>query len=342
MEEKRIAMIEDFRSKLSVVLSENGYSDYVYEIVDNYRTFIDILINDGSIKNENDLDLYRVDSVKYFDGHAYASWCMHDLTLQKRFFVERDSEGRRNTLFHELTHSLMEKYFLHNQDMTNFNCFLLKIDSFLTEEQITDIRFKYTDIFFDKYFENNGNLAANVNQTLNEITTEYLSNILTLKSYGKTKREKRSFKSKIFVDNDYFVSDLTSYQEYEQVFFSFLRTINGFGKFESDLDLFNKWFEMLQKGTIWNQIVCTYQEKNNMELLFDFLISYNALRKAKESSMGIDVEYQGNKELLTHSIMELDKKLRINRNYDDEKIYDYVEFPPPPPIIIDTNKHSKR
>ena len=63
------------------------------------------------VLNEKELSLFEINEVKYFDGNAYASWLLHSLTLQKRFFVERTKEERRNVLFHELIHSLMEQLF---------------------------------------------------------------------------------------------------------------------------------------------------------------------------------------------------------------------------------------
>ena len=43
--------------------------------------------------------------------------------------------------------------------------------------------------------------------------------------------------------------------------------------------------------------------------------------------MGLDVVYQGDKETLTKKLIELDNKLKQNRNLDDEYIFDYVEYP---------------
>ena len=109
----------------------------------------------------------------------------------------------------------------------------------------------------------------------------------------------QTFSSKILTDNNGLLSDFSTYPEYEQIFLDFLRTINGFGQIDNNDELFNKWLVMLSNGSIWNQMICTYKNKDNLPLLFDFLISFGALRIAKEKAMGIGVEYLGDKEKLT-------------------------------------------
>ena len=111
MELKIEEMIIVAKNKISDALKQTEYSSYINEIVEDYAIFIRVCIENGLIKNESELELFRINDVKYFEGNAYASWIWHKLTLQKRFFVERTKEERRNVLFHELIHSLMEQLF---------------------------------------------------------------------------------------------------------------------------------------------------------------------------------------------------------------------------------------
>lgn len=328
MENKILEMIENAKNKISKALIETEYNYYTEEIAKDYGIFLTTAIEYGLVTNESELDLFKINNVRYFDGNAYASWGYHNLTIQKRFFVERNEEERRNVLFHELIHSLMENIFsFDNTYFRNFSRFLKSIDDLLTKDQIKNIRDKFPDMFQSKYYDKNYNAVSESFQTFNEVTTQYLTEILTANSYRKNRQQAKQFQSKIFLDNDYFVSDFSTYPEYEQIFLSFLRTINGFGNIQSNDELFCKWFMMLREGTVWNQIISTYKSKGNIELLFEFLITFAALRHAKESSMGLDVVYQSDKELLTRNLIELDCKLKKNRNFDDESVFDYVEYP---------------
>lgn len=308
-------MIETAKNKISDALAQTEYSSYINEIIEDYALFIKICIEKGLIKNEEDLDLFRIDNVKYFEGNAYASWLLHDLTLQKRFFVERTREERRNVLFHELIHSLMERLFSFD-NFKNFLNYIKRLDEYLTQEQFDIIKEKYIDIFSGKYYEKNSNVVCAAMQTFNEVTTQYLAELLTNYSYGNPKKVNSTFDSKIIIQNDHFKSFFVSYPEYEQLFINFLRTLNGFGSIEDNDELFYKWFDELKSGYIWDHIIGTYNNEQNQELLLEFLIGFAAVRKAKESSMGIDVEYLGDRNLLTKSLIDLDTTLiqSINRN----------------------------
>ena len=323
------SMMNNAKILLNDALKDTEYANYVDEILDHYKEFLKTGLDTGLIKTEDYLSLYVIKDIKYYNGTQYANWVNHSLTLQKRYFVERNNEERRNVLFHELIHSLMEKLFSYdNEKYTDFTNYVKNIDSLLTEEQITNIKNKYKDIFTDKYFENNSNIVCESFKTFNEVTTQYLAEVLTAHSYKKEIKEPDYFSSKIFNRDDYFISDFSTYPEYEQIFINFLRTLNGFGKIQDNNELLQKWFTMLSTGDIWNHIIGSYKEQDNTELLFEFLIGFAALRKAKENSMGIGVEYEGDKELLTNSLIELDKKLKKNINLQDEKKYDYEEYPP--------------
>ena len=337
-------MVNNFYEKLNQELQNTEYLNYIPQIVNDYRAFLVTAISNGLIRNLEGLKLFEVYEIKYFDGNAYASWNNHVLSLQKRFFVERTDEERRNVLFHELIHSLINKLLSHDNNnfgWENFIRFEQNINSLMTKEQIKMIRDKYSDIFTSPYYNRDEHMVMEVMQSFNEITTQYLAEILCFTSYRKNRPSPKHFSSKIFTDNHLFISDFCTYPEYEQIFLDFLRTINGFGNIENNDELFSKWFSMLQDGSIWNQIICTYKSKENMEILFDFLISFGALRLAKESSMGIGVEYGGNKEMLTKSIQELDEKLKKIRSYDSEVVFDYDEYPEIEREVIRIGKRNK-
>ena len=174
MELKIEEMIIVAKNKISDALKQTEYSSYINEIVEDYAIFIRVCIENGLIKNESELELFRINDVKYFEGNAYASWIWHKLTLQKRFFVERTKEERRNVLFHELIHSLMEQLFnFDNLYYKNFLNYIKRMDENLSSEQFDKIRKKYIDIFNGKYYEKNSNLVCEAMQTFNEVTTQY-------------------------------------------------------------------------------------------------------------------------------------------------------------------------
>ena len=319
-------MVSIARNKISEALNQTEYSSHINEIVEDYVLFIKICIEKGLIKNEKDLELFEINSVKYFDGNAYASWSHHNLTVQKRFFVERTSEERRNVLFHELIHSLMENLFNHNNlYYSNFLNYINRLD--LPQEQFDIQREKYIDIFNDKYYEKNSNLVCGAMQTFNEVTTQYLAELLTNYSYGKSKKLNSPFDSKIMTQNNHFKSFFITYPEYEQLFINFLRTLNGFGNIEDNDKLFYKWFDMLKSGYIWDHIIGTYNHEQNKELLLEFLAGFTAVRNAKESSMGINVQYLGDKKLLTENLIDLDISLIQNYNYNKNVTFPHECIP---------------
>ena len=81
MELKIEEMIIVAKNKISDALKQTEYSSYINEIVEDYAIFIRVCIENGLIKNESELELFRINDVKYFEGNAYASWIWHKLTL---------------------------------------------------------------------------------------------------------------------------------------------------------------------------------------------------------------------------------------------------------------------
>lgn len=321
-------MIIIAKNKISTALEQTEYSSYIGEIVEDYVVFIKICIGKGLISNVSELELFKIDDVKYFEGNAYASWISHKLTLQKRFFVERTKEERRNVLFHELIHSLMEKLFnFDNLYYKNFLNYIRRLDEVLSSEQFDKNREKYIDTFSGKYYEKNSNLVFDAMQTFNEVTTQYLAELLTNYSYGTEKKDNSVFESKIMIHNEHFKSFFVTYPEYEQLFLNFLRTLNGFGSIEDNDELFHKWFDGLRSGYIWDHIIGTYNNEQSKEILVDFLVGFGAVRKAKESSMGINVEYSGDKTLLTKNLIGLDCVLIQNINHNKDVRFTHESIP---------------
>ena len=65
-------MIEIAKNKISDALTSTEFSSYINEIIYDYVVFIKACIENGLIKSEEDLELFRIDDVKYFEGNSYA------------------------------------------------------------------------------------------------------------------------------------------------------------------------------------------------------------------------------------------------------------------------------
>lgn len=336
IESEIIRFRECAKDNLHKGLNNTIYSDKAESILSDYLEFLKIGIVFGLITLEN-INMYTIKEVVFNEkGNAYASWCLGTLTIQPRFFLERNREEQRNVLFHELIHSLMEGLIVINDYATNFSNFCAKIGDYLNQDEINFIFEKYKGIIeLSNYYINKpSNLACEVKNFINESTTQNLAEILTAKSLGKTREKYKKFDSKIFTDDIMLQSNFATYPEYQQVFNSFLRTINGLGTIENDEELFLEYFKMLQSGSIWQQIIGTYFEKNKIPDLFEFLMTLSVLKKAKESSMGIKVVYNGDKNKLTQLVNSMFIKMNQLRNIDEPQNYPFVEFPKPESIRI--------
>ena len=120
-----------------------------------------------------------------------------------------------------------------------------------------------------------------------------------------------------------------------------MRTLNGFGSIEDNDKLFCKWFDGLKSGYIWDHIIGTYNHEQNKELLLEFLAGFAAVRKAKESSMGIDAEYLGDRNLLTKNLVDLDTILIQNLNRNKSVKFPHENIPDLPTEHI-TIKFTKK
>lgn len=120
-----------------------------------------------------------------------------------------------------------------------------------------------------------------------------------------------------------------------------MRTLNGFGSIEDNDKLFCKWFDELKSGYIWDHIIGTYNHEQNKELLLEFLVGFAAVRKAKESSMGIDAEYLGDRNLLTKNLVDLDTILIQNLNRNKSVKFPHENIPDLPTEHI-TIKFTKK
>ena len=94
---------------------------------------------------------------------------------------------------------------------------------------------------------------------------------------------------------------------------------------------------MLEKGTIANHIIGTYQEKHLESELTNIFLIMEKVVEAHIAAMGINVVYTGDKEALTNEVNELLAFLRQNKNVDKFKEYTVEDYPPPPRIKATSN-----
>lgn len=335
IENKVIELIKTAEENLRKGLNNTKYYDKIEEILSYYIEFLKTGIAFGIINNDN-INIYTITEVVYNEkSNAYARWSRFErygtLTLAPRFFLERNSEEQKNIIFHELIHSLMVNLIKESCFFHNFSNFCVKIKDYLTQKDIDSILEKFKGIIelSNHYIDKPGNLVSEIGGFINEATTQNLAEILVAKSLNKPRNEYKKFESKILTDESILVSNFATYPEYQYVFNSFLRTINGLGTIENDEILFLEYFKMLQNETIWQQIIGAYFEKEKNFELFEFMMTMVVLKKVKEKSMGINVEYTGDKTKFTYLINSLCVKMNQLRNTDEIKNYPYVEFPKP-------------
>lgn len=331
MEEKIFELIEGAKKTISLGLLDTNYTDKSDPILSHYIAFLKVGIEVGLI-TESNIELYKIDRVVFNEkSNAYADWCFNILTLAPRFFLERSEQEQRNVIFHELIHSVMDILIKSNKFSQNFKNFCYhtnQVEGYVTSEKIQ----KYNSIIeLGNYYQNNPfSLIGDSITFFNEVTTQSLAEILTAKSYGQSRGEYKKFDSKILTNESILKSNFATYQEYQQPFHYFLRTVNGLGAIENDDDLFIEYFKLLYNGTIWQQIIGTYTEKNNLQDLFEFLSMLAILLKTKESSMGINVVYGGNKDELTKLINYICVKMNEMRDVSETKQYPFIEYMPIP------------
>ena len=338
MEDKVMKLIERAKDNLNSALLNTMYADKSDSILSHYIEFLKTGISVGLI-NEKNIDVYEIKEVVFNEkGNAYARWSLNTLILEPRFFIERNEQGQRITIFHELIHSLMEKLIVNNEFCSNFKNFCYHTNQ--SEGYVTSGTIEKYMNMFDKTLIQLGHIShwqsTPLNLTslsitfFNEATTHNLAEILTARSYNQKRGEYKNFDSKILTDASILKSNFDTYQEYQQPFNYFLRTINGLGKFDNDEELFIEYFKMLWNGTIWQQIIGTYAEKNNLKELFEILNAMAVLLRAKESSMGINVVYSGNKDELTQLINSICVKMNELRDNNEIKQYPFIEYMPIP------------
>lgn len=163
----------------------------------------------------------------------------------------------------------------------------------------------------------------------NEVLTQETAERFSEEIDGNKRREKHKFNSKIFTPDIDCESNFQTYEDYQELFFAFARTINGFGNL-NDAEIYDKFNEMLENGTIANQIIGTYQEKNKEYDLISIFVLMEKVRIAHEKAMGINVAYSGDKKALTNEVNKMLRYLRENKNIDEVKKYNVESYPPPP------------
>ncbi len=336
LEEKVLELVSLAKNNLHECLSTTEYFSLEDAILSDYVEFLKLGIEECLI-TENNIEIFKIKEVVFNpNGNAYASWCFGTLTLQPRFFLERTRDEQRNVLFHELIHSLMEEFLVMSPYARNFSNFCLRISSYIPSSELDSLFETFKDLIeLDGYYTKNvANLARDVTTFINEVTTQNLAEILANKTSSRKRSPYRRVESKILTEDTILESNFVTYPEYQQIFNTFLRTINGLGNIQDDEELFFKYFEMLRKGVIWQQIIGTYSESNQLPELFKYLTMMTLLKLIKDSSMGIDVTYEGDKELLTGMLNSMCKNMEVLRNTSELKKYPYEEYPPPPPIKI--------
>lgn len=282
MVEKTEKMVEDFKNALLQGLTNTDYFSFVKEIVDDYEYFMKICISMGFIKCENELNLLKISKVKCSDGKTYAKLANEILFLQQKFFTEKDYEERRNIIFHELFFSLLETDFSFNN---------LHVQYFIN--YLNNNNFKNNDVIYEAL------------EILKICTAQYLSQIVISLAYRKNRKKISSFSSNIFFNNRYFLTNFIIYPEYEQLFLHFLKTLYNI---ESDDELFENWFNMLQNGEVWYHIANIYS-KENEDLLLCFLKRLVQIKKMIELSKN-EVLSEHEKYIFTNDLIELDHNLK--------------------------------
>ena len=282
MVEMNEKLVEDFKNALLQGLVNTDYFNFVKEIGDDYEEFIKIGIKMGFIKCENELNILRISSVKYCDGKIDAKIADDTLILQKNFFSERNYRERKIIVFHVLFYKLFEKYFsLNNSQVQNF---------------VNYLNNNYT--FIDKA------ILYEALEILKVCTSQYLSQIIVSLTYQKNRKKINSFSSSVFFNNRYFLTDFIIYQEYEQLFIHFLKTLKNI---ENNEELFNYWFDMIQSGEAWPNIIGIYNDNKDLLVnFFDNIVQVKRMIEISESK--VISEHQ--KYIITNNLIELDCKLK--------------------------------
>lgn len=315
-------MVQDFEEKVNKAFENTKYSNETNQIIEAYRNYLNQGIKNGFIKPD-ELNLYRFSTVIYdpeFSGYANTGF-----TISERYFLELkdDNIHKNNVIYHEFTH-------LHftpqcNKNLTNLNGF-----NYYILKKIGHTNFKAGSDY---------DIASNAVVLMNEFLTQETAERFSEEIDGNKRREKHKFNSKIFTPDINCESNFQTYQDYQELFLAFARTINGFGNLK-DAEIYDKFKDMLEEGTIANQIIGTYQEKNKECDLINVFILMGKVKLAHESAMGINKSYSGDKEALTNEVNMMLKYLRENKNLDEFKKYSVKEYKERPHFVFKIGVNS--
>lgn len=307
-------MVQDFEIKVQEALQKTKYSDEIRPIVDSYKNYLINGVKNSFITRTN-INEFKLAEFSFLEGRAYASIAVDSLRIYPRFFIELkdDQQHKNNVLYHELSHM-------------HFSPLCQKVPDNL-------INFGY---YLDNKVGNNDFKFRNACGEVRSFWNEFLSQETAERSSEKidgNKRQKHKFESKIFTSDINCESNFQTYEDYQELFLSFARTLNGFGKL-NDAQIYDKFKEMLENGTIQNHIIGTYQEQNKELDLMNIFILINKVKKAHEEAMGIGVVYLGDKNALTEEVNAMLEYLQSNKNLEDFKEFPVEDYPNPPTRTI--------
>lgn len=333
MENKNIAdqiqtMIQDFKTKINNAFKETKYSNETDQIISAYKKYLIYGMKIGFL-NSNNIRLFNINSVTFDPKtNSYAmmstSQSINDLSISERFFEELKNNNRHrdNVIYHELSHIIFTT--LCREKLSNLRLYIL----YLEQQK----GWKYTFDFNSNYVKACNGFTMLFDEVLTQETSERFSEGIE----GYQRKEKSKFKSKIYTPDIDCESNFQTYEDYQELFLSFARTLNGFGNL-NDAEIYDKFKDMLEKGTIANHIIGTYQEKHLESELTNIFLIMEKVVEAHIAAMGINVVYTGDKEALTNEVNELLAFLRQNKNVDKFKEYTVEDYPPPPRIKATSN-----
>ena len=319
IEDKISSMVKDFESKVITTFENTEYSNECQQITDAYKNYLLCGIRNGFI-NSGNLDEFIVGEIIFGHANSYAEatvilGMLPDLTINERFFLELkgNKKHKNNVIYHELSHMhitlLCRKNFVN---LANWGRYL-------------DQKMGHTNSEFSSQCDK---IITFFNEFLTQETAERFSTEI-----DGSERKKHKFESKIFTADLECESDFQTYEDYQELFLSFARTLNGFGNLE-DAKIYENFKKMVEEGTISNHIIGTYQEQNRELELMNIFALLNNVKKAHASAMGIDVFYSGDKDALTAEVNNMLEYLQSIKNMDDFKKYHVEEYPSQPNRVV--------
>ena len=315
MNEQVIFLKKTAKEQIKEVLKYTNYKRQINKIISYYLEFLKKGIETGLINEEN-INLFQIKRFDYIKGNAFAAWTNNYLMLQPKFFDELDPEDKKLIIFHECLHAINTPLLKEENESANYfynYCTLLN-DTISKDKTLKFLKQFDEAIITENDMSNPSNIAKESTQLIDEYTTQYMAELM---NHNRKLGEKEPFASKILSNNYDIKSNFRIYPEYQQIFTSFLRTINGLGGIKDDNLMFNAFYQMLQKGTIWKQIIGTYQDKGTEQELFEFLLVLGILKRVKNDSIASNIFYYSNKDKFTELVYNTCLKMNKMQNNDN-------------------------